>query len=167
MANAFISDEIWPRLRRLAKTKRRRAFVAVPFLGSGAAKRLPLRDRDILVTKFDAASVRADLVNPSEVVNFIKRGVEVHSVTNLHAKVYVFGRRAVVGSANVSSTSEHHLVEAACEFSDRKMVAMCREFVLALRGEIVWNSSSREVRFHSGILRKTCAERGRLSLVRA
>lgn len=137
MAVTFISNDIWPRLRRLAKSRGRRAFVAVPFLGLGAAKRLPLRRGDILVTKFDTASVRAGLVSPREVVTFIERGVEVHSVRNLHAKVYVFGRTAVVTSSNVSATSEHRLVEAACELSLPDIVAQCRDFVLGLRGEVV------------------------------
>src|SRR6266567_7372820 len=110
MATEFISARIWPRLRRLAKTRRRRGYVAVPFLGTGAAKRLPLKRGDVLITKFDLATVRAGQVNPSEVVAFIKRGVEVHSVANLHAKVYVFGRVAFVGSANVSASSEDSLI---------------------------------------------------------
>jgi hypothetical protein len=96
-----------------------------------------LRRGDVLVTKFDAASIRSGLVNPREIVTFIKRGVEVHSVSNLHAKVYVFGRIAVVGSANVSASSELQLVEGACEIHVSSVVSQCRGFVLSLRGEIV------------------------------
>lgn len=137
MATEFLSARIWPRLRQLARTGRRRAYVAVPFLGKGAAKRLPLRRGDVLITKFDLAAVRAGLVNPREVVAFIKRGVEVHSVANLHAKVYVFGRTAFVGSANVSASSEDSLIEAGCQVTSHDVVAECRTFVQSLRGEIV------------------------------
>jgi hypothetical protein len=109
----------------------------VPFIGTGAARRLPLRHGDVLVTTFNQAAVRGGLVNPKEIVAFIKRGVEVHSVANLHAKVYVFGRKAFVGSANVSSLAEEVLIEAVCEVTDRHVVTQCRNFVLSLRGEIV------------------------------
>lgn len=137
MSIRFVSHEIWPRLRQLARRRGRRAFVAVPFLGTGAAQRLLLRDRDVLVTKFDTAAIRAGLVSPREVVAFIKRGVEVHSVRNLHAKVYVFGDVAIVSSANVSASSETQLVEGGCEFTVPKVVSQCRRFILGLRGEIV------------------------------
>jgi hypothetical protein len=133
----FLSDEVWPRLRRLARRRNGMALIAVPFIGSGATKRLPLRRGDILVTKFDRASISSGMVDPREIVAFIKRGVEVHSVANLHAKVYIFGRTAVVGSANLSATSEHQLQEAACESNDRRVVSRCRNFVLRLRGEVV------------------------------
>lgn len=137
MATEFLSARIWPRLRRLARTRGRRAYVAVPFLGKDAAKRLPLRQGDVLITKFDLAAVRAGLVSPTDVVAFITRGVEVHSVANLHAKVYVFGRTAFVGSANVSASSEESLIEAGCEVTSSDFVAACRAFVQSLRGEIV------------------------------
>src|SRR5262245_39297241 len=52
MALTFLSNDIWPRLRKLARS-RGRAVVAVPFLGTGAANRLALRRGDVLVTKFD------------------------------------------------------------------------------------------------------------------
>src|SRR5437879_954134 len=105
MATTFLSANIWPELRRLAKSKSRRALVAVPFVGRNAARQLALRAGDILVTKFDEAAIRQGLVSPHAIVAFIQRGVNVYSVSNLHAKVFVFGRRAIVGSANVSSLS--------------------------------------------------------------
>ena len=39
-----------------------------------------------------------------EVGKFLRKGVEVHAQSNLHAKVVVFGKTAVIGSTNVSST---------------------------------------------------------------
>ncbi|MFN7914943.1 MAG: hypothetical protein U0Q55_06360 [Vicinamibacterales bacterium] len=146
MSVQFLVNDLWSQLRRLAKSPKRRAWVAVPYLGPGAADRLPLRHGDVLVTCCNEHSARAGVVDPREVVTFIKRGVEVHSVANLHAKVYVFGRRAVVGSANVSGTSEHHLIEAGCMLSSPKLVAECRDFVKRLRGEIV------ELEFASGLV---------------
>lgn len=89
------------------------------------------------MVRFDGAAVRAGLVDPREVLRFLKRGVEVWAVANLHAKVYVFGTTAFVGSANLSVTSEKSLVEAVCESDDERLVAECRRFVLGLRGDPV------------------------------
>ena len=105
--------------------------MAVPFIGRGASYRLPLRKGDLLVTRFNRTSVSSGHVDPKELVAYINRGVEVQSVDNLHAKVYVFGSTAVVASANLSSESEHRLIEAGCSIRNPRMVAACRSFVTA------------------------------------
>jgi hypothetical protein len=53
----------------------------------------------------------------------------------LHAKVFVAGDRAFIGSTNVSNHSAHGLIEAFVETDNRSVVASCREFVASLRGE--------------------------------
>jgi hypothetical protein len=137
MATQLLTNTIWARLRQLAKRRRRRAWVAVPFVGAGAIDRLPLRDGDVLVTRFDPATIRAGQVDPREIAAYIKRGVEVHAVSNLHAKVFVFGRVAIVGSTNVSGTSEEQLVEAGCQVGGAGLVRACRRFVQGLMGDMV------------------------------
>jgi hypothetical protein len=66
----------------------------------------------------------------------VKRGVDVYSVENLHAKVFVIGKTAIVGSTNVSSSSARRLIEAALQTEDKRAVSACRHFILSLRGEI-------------------------------
>jgi len=124
-------------MRSAASRTRAPSFVAVSFLAGGACQRLPLKSGDILVVRFDSIAVKSGLVDPKEIVRYLRRGVEVHAVANLHAKVYVFGNTAFVGSANVSSLSEHFLVEAMCESTDRSFVSACRKFVRSLRGDVV------------------------------
>src|SRR6185312_8114473 len=48
---------------------------------------------------------------------------------NLHAKVYVLGDRAFIGSANASQSSAHRLLEAMVSTSDPATVRRAREFV--------------------------------------
>lgn len=100
------SDDAWPRLRAIAREHRAPAFVAVSFIGKGAASQLPLRAGDTLVTRCDEAAVKAGLVDPRELRRYLKCGVEVHAVANLHAKAFVFGKIAFVGSTNISMMSE-------------------------------------------------------------
>ena len=109
MGVKLLTDTVWARLSVLARRPRRSAAaVAVPYLGVGAAKRLPLRRGDLLVTRFDDAAITAGLVDPRDVDKYLQRGVDVHAVTNLHAKVFVLGSCAVVGSTNISANSAEY-----------------------------------------------------------
>jgi hypothetical protein len=59
----------------------------------------------------------------------LKRGVTIYSVPNLHAKVFVVGSAAYIGSTNVSGRSESHLVEAAIRTTESGAVQAARKFV--------------------------------------
>jgi hypothetical protein len=138
MGPKLLTKTAWTRLGELARRKRRPpAEVAVPYLGRGAAKRLRLRKGDVLVTRFDDVAFKCGLVDPREVVRYLRRGVEVHAASNLHAKVFVFGNTAIVGSTNVSTHSAERLIEAACESRDSRFVASSAQFVRSLRGELI------------------------------
>ena len=136
MATKFHSDDSWSRIRDLAKMRGRR-LVAVPFLGKGAIRRLPLQAGDLLIVRLDEATVKSGQTSPFEIGKFLRKGVEVHAQSNLHAKVFVFGKTAVIGSTNVSTTSEEHLLEAVVETSDRRAVSAAATFVRSLRGDVV------------------------------
>lgn len=127
---------VWSRLTALAR-QQRSSFVAVPYFGSGASKLLPLRAGSQLVVKFDREAVQCGQVNPTEVVHLIKRGVEVHACANLHAKVFVFGNTAIVGSANVSASSANLLIEACVEVKAPRFATTCKKFIESLMGDKV------------------------------
>jgi PLD-like domain len=127
----FLSPQPMKRLRELADKSI--GHVAVPFLGADAATRLPLKKGSVLVTRVTEEDVRRGLVSPREILRYLDSGVEVHSCKNLHAKVYVFDRRAIVGSANISATSENQLMEAAIEVNLRELVVQAKQFVHRLR----------------------------------
>jgi hypothetical protein len=55
--------------------------------------------------------------------------VRVCSFPKLHAKVYAFGRSAVIGSANASTNSADILIESAVLTNDRTIVAATKRFV--------------------------------------
>jgi len=154
MGTHLLTDSVWQRLQELSK-RHGRAYVAVPFIGQGAARRLALRRGDILVTRFDEPTIRAGQVHPKEILTFLRRGVDVHAVSNLHAKVFVFGRTAVVGSTNASKASVDELIEAGLETSEHDAVRACRRFIESLRGEVV------EPEFAKSLLPLYPAERGR------
>jgi hypothetical protein len=67
----------------------------------------------------------------------MRHGVVVHHVANLHAKVYVSSKRAVVCSANLSEQSREDLIEGGLESKAPGVVAAVRRFVAELCGDEV------------------------------
>jgi hypothetical protein len=91
-------------------------------------------------------AVRSGQTDPSAVINLLNRGVDIHSVENLHAKVFVLGNHAIVGSTNPSQHSANDLIEAAIETTDETTVVACRDFVLNLAGEYITLQHAREMK---------------------
>jgi hypothetical protein len=101
----------------------------VAYISQGASRRLKLKRGSILVTNASEAAVRGGQTSPSELLKFHKRGVQIFSQENLHAKVFVAGKVAIVGSANVSNFSENILNEAALITKETHAVKEARAFV--------------------------------------
>lgn len=135
-APKFLTRGIWPRLRAMARGKGR-VLAAVPYFATGGAARLTLKKDDLLVTRFDDSSIKCGQTDPREILTLIKRGVRVYAAADLHAKVYVFGNTAIVGSANVSSYSEHYLMEAGLETKEVATVRACRRWIESIASEVV------------------------------
>jgi hypothetical protein len=136
MAYNLLTDRTWQVINRLAE-KASSARVAVAYFGQGASRLLPLKAGSVLVVDLSKVAVRSGQTCPQEVIKLLRRGVEIHSCSNLHAKVFAFGRRAIVGSPNASRNSQRVLIEAAVETTEPEVVRSCKAFVDSLRGEHV------------------------------
>lgn len=135
MPTKLLGSNIWRTIT--AAAKRSRADVAVAYFGSGGADLLPLRSGSTLTVDMSKVAVVSGQTNPKEIRKLLKRNIMVHSVENLHAKVFVFNGKAVLGSTNVSHNSAENLVEAALETSDSRLISSLRSFVRSLHGESV------------------------------
>jgi hypothetical protein len=136
MTISLLTGNTWRRITKLARQSSP-AKVAVAYFGQGASRLLPLKSGSILVVDLSKAAVRSGQTCPQEVIKLLRRGVEIHFCSNLHAKVFAFGRRAIVGSPNVSRNSQRVLIEAAVETTEPEVVRSCKAFVDSLRGEHV------------------------------
>jgi hypothetical protein len=116
------SEHLWRELRGLARRSSARRLIAVPFVGKGASGLLPLRRDDALLCALTLANCRAGAVCPAELRKLRRRGVRLYQQPNLHAKVFLFGRSAIVGSPNLSVYSKDNLDEAALLVSDTRCV---------------------------------------------
>jgi hypothetical protein len=121
--------QIWPAVTREAKRLRRPSHVAVAYFGRGADRLLPLRSGSHLVVDASDAAVKAGQTYPWSLAKLQNTGVLIYSRAGLHAKVFVFGNVAYVGSTNVSKKSSGHLIEALVFTKERTVVASARQFV--------------------------------------
>lgn len=135
MASEFLSEDIWKQVSKEARAYRGKSFVAVAYFGTGAAEMLPLKAGSHLVVDASDRAMKSGQTNPAELLKLYEKGVKVFSCKDLHAKVFVFGKTAYVGSANVSSNSAKIYREAVVRASDNSVVGDARRFVqdLALR----------------------------------
>jgi hypothetical protein len=129
MSTRFITKDLWPTLTAAIKKSSRACHVAVAYLGQGASKLLPLPSGSRLIVDASERTVKLGLTCPAELIKLQKRGVKVFSLANLHAKVYVVGKSAFIGSANVSSHSAGTLVETLLYTTEPGAVRDARQFV--------------------------------------
>jgi hypothetical protein len=99
---------VWPTILKLSAGANRKAAVA--YYGSDAFLRFA--KGDVLVVDASDNAIATGQTSASVLQRALKRGARVFSVPNLHAKVMVFGRAAIIGSANYSIRSARELIEA-------------------------------------------------------
>jgi hypothetical protein len=132
MSMSLLTGGVWSQLTAAAKKCKHRARVVVAYFSAGSTRRLPLQKGSRLVVNAGDRAIRSGQTCPADLLRLVNRGVEVYSIANLHAKVYVFGRTAFVGSANASSSSESNLIEAILRTTDTHAVNAARAFVESL-----------------------------------
>lgn len=123
----FISDNLWAAVARLAKNAVKRAAIA--YVSSD--QHVQFGDGDILVCDASPTAIAAGQTSAAVLARAINRGAEVYSISGLHAKVMLLNGTAVIGSANLSSSSTR-LVEAAWITDESKAAAMAQMFIRQL-----------------------------------
>lgn len=116
-------EQLWPTIGVLASKAKGVRRVASAYVGAGASKMLPLRKGDVLLCALSIVNAKAGTVNPSELKKLRRRGVRLYRADDLHAKIYLLGDSAVVGSANASTQSRDRLDEAALLTRDPETIA--------------------------------------------
>ena len=107
--NELLSASLWPRIRKLAKSARRKQ-AAIAYVTDD--RFIKFSEGDVLVTDASDAAIKAGQTDAQLLKRAFERNAELFSLKGLHGKVYVFDRHAIVGSANLSKGSEN-LTEVA------------------------------------------------------
>lgn len=131
MSTELVTGNVWSSVHAAARTYRKK-YAAVAFVGADGPKLLSkFGQGDVLVCNMGRKALRDGSTNPDAIETLMGRGVAVYSQENLHAKVYVLGSIAFIGSANVSANAASRLIEAMLRTTERSLVADARNFILA------------------------------------
>lgn len=106
----ILSDKLWTQIDALAKQANHKE-AAVAYVSSDES--IQFDKGDILVVDASDSAIELQQTSREVLATAVKKGASVYSVANLHAKVLVFDRITVIGSANISASSKERLVEAA------------------------------------------------------
>ncbi|MBW8827856.1 MAG: hypothetical protein JF606_00145 [Burkholderiales bacterium] len=93
---------------------------------------LPLGKGDLLVVDASDESISEGRTSAQSVQQLFGRGVSIHSLANLHAKIYAFDRVAIIGSANLSRSSREQMQEAAIISVEQSLVQEATRHIAAL-----------------------------------
>jgi hypothetical protein len=129
MTVRFVGRGFWGEVTKRVRSTPGACAVAVAYFSKGASERLPLKKGSRLVVDASLQQVSSGQTCPHDLLKLVENGVDVFSMPQLHAKVFVIGNTAYVGSSNVSANSEHRLQEAAILTTNRKAVSDARKFV--------------------------------------
>lgn len=127
--NKLVSKGLWAEVARLAK-KSRVKMAAVAYVTSDEF--IEFGEGDLLIVDASDAAIRSGQTSTQILRQAFRRGAEVYSCPGLHAKVMLLDGVAVVGSANASHSSAHHLIEAAFLTDSPASVSMARTFLQRL-----------------------------------
>jgi PLD-like domain len=108
-----------------------RLRVICPFIKEEAARRL-LRNggyRQIeVITRFDPNCFRDHVSDTAALRNLLQAGATIKGVKNLHAKVYLIGKRAIVTSANLTEQALNRNHEFGFWSDDPGVMAGCNAY---------------------------------------
>jgi len=127
MTRFLFNDSLWDELTVRVKSSRK-VKAAVAFVGNGGADLLPLKKGDTLVVNLGLQTVKQGATSPKEIQRLIKRGVQVFTRSNLHAKFFICDGVLLVGSANISNNSQKVLDEAASLTTDKVALGRAADF---------------------------------------
>lgn len=129
--NELLSAGLWNRLRTLAKSAKKR-YAAIAYVTDDT--KIAFGKGDVLIIDASDEAIRSGQTSAAVLKAAWKRKAQIVSVTRLHAKVYIFDKYAVIGSANLSKESERR-TEAALVTDQPTIVSAARVLIDRLKDE--------------------------------
>src|SRR5262245_18363121 len=127
--NELLSDSLWSTIKKLAK-KATSKRAAVSYVTSDEF--VTFGEGDLLITDASDQAIAARHTDAKTLARAFKRKAHLYSLPGLHTKVLLLGGTAVIGSANLSTTSANDLVEAAWVTDAPAAVGMATSFIQEL-----------------------------------
>lgn len=128
MSSFVAAKQVWKTIDSLASLGPKKA--AVSYVSSDVV--VKFSQGDVLVVDGSDEAVRAGQTNALVLWRAVMRGAHVVSVPQLHAKVMLFGKTALIGSANLSLHSAAHLIEAALLVTEKNLIGKISKWIAGL-----------------------------------
>ncbi len=104
-----LGKDLWAEARKQARASKSRktaiAYVTRDLIG--------FRKGDTLVVDASTLAIKNGETDARLLQKLQKKGVQLYDCTDLHAKILLLNDKAIIGSGNMSSSSESRMVEAA------------------------------------------------------
>jgi hypothetical protein len=104
--NEILSSTLWPRLKELAKTAHKK-FAAVAYVTDDEV--VKFGKGDVLVTDASDEAIKTGQTSAAVLTAAWRRKATIYSIPKLHSKLYIFDRYVIVGSANLSKSSQERI----------------------------------------------------------
>lgn len=124
-----LSNQLWRKINAAAiKAKRRQAAIAYV-----TSDLIGFKRGDLLIVDASEGIIRSGGTNAKLLSKLAAKGVVLHTCPGLHAKVLLMDDVAVIGSGNMSASSESALVEAAIMTDANSVVGGVASFIEQLK----------------------------------
>lgn len=121
----LLSDGLWKRIKELPRNGQP-VLAAIAYY---SFDHLKLQRGDLLVVNASLHALSSGSTNGALLLRLFKRGVVIHNIESLHAKVISIDKTVIVGSANSSKNSEKLLTEAAVFSRSLRMRSSANAFI--------------------------------------
>lgn len=105
-----------------------RLRIICPFIKKRAIQRFvkgAIRKQFEVITRFDLDGFRAKVSDTSALRSLLAAGAQIRGIRNLHSKVYLVGKRAIVTSANLTEQALNRNHEFGFSSDDPAIVSSC------------------------------------------
>jgi hypothetical protein len=117
--NTILSGNLWKKLESIAQSSNtKRAAVAYV-----TSERIKFGQNDILIADASISAIQSGQTRAQILLDAFERGAAIYSCPGLHAKIIIFDRDVIIGSANISENSGS-LIEAGIVTRNSRDYAM-------------------------------------------
>lgn len=128
MHTRFLGDDLWHQIARFGHDNPK--ILAVAYVSD--ARNFRFSKGDEIITNASPEAIMSAQTSASLLLNAAIAGARVYALKDLHAKVLLTSKAALIGSANLSGSSRN-LKEAAVITTDPRIVVMVRRYLQSLR----------------------------------
>lgn len=128
--DSVLSGNVWKQVARQANAAKRR-LAAVAYVSS--SRHVRFKRGDVLICDASDRAVECGETSARFLGTLYRAGIELRCRPDLHAKIAVFGNHVLLGSCNLSASSEEQLTEVALLSERKQLVAQATAFIHGLR----------------------------------